>query len=212
VKRRGVFNRPAFRYLWTELSVQDRIAVPAALASRDEVVDRLLTSFRRNGYDGASLADLSKVSGLGRSSLYHYFPGGKEDMARAVLDRVDAWLDAAVIAPLQESGTPRERLSRMVAALDAFYDGGRERCILGAFVIGDGLEIFAPSLAAVFERWIGALAALAREAGVSPGNARTRAEKVVILVQGAVVLSAASGDPKPFQRTLRSLEAELLDL
>lgn len=184
--------------------------MPAASASRDEVVDRLLTTFRRNGYDGASLADLSKVSGLGRSSLYHYFPGGKEDMARAVLDRVDAWLEAAVVAPLQDEGTPRERLSRMVAALDAFYDGGRERCILGAFIIGAGREMFGPRLAAAFERWIGALAGLAREAGVPSGKARTRAQKIVTLVQGAVVLSAASGDPKAFQRTLRSLEDELL--
>ena len=70
--------------------------MPAAQASRDEVVDRLLTAFRRKGYDGASLADLSAATGLGRSSLYHYFPGGKEEMARAVLDRADAWPRGAV--------------------------------------------------------------------------------------------------------------------
>lgn len=184
--------------------------MPAVSASREEVVDRLLTTFRRNGYDGASLASLSEIAGLGRSSLYHHFPGGKEDMARAVLDRVDSWLDANVIGPLQERGLPRERLSRMTAALDSFYRGGRERCIFGAFVIGEGRELFGPRLAAAFERWIGALAALAREAGAPAATARARAERVVMLVQGAVILSAAGGDPKPFRRMLGSLEAELL--
>lgn len=90
----------------------------------------------------------------------------------------------------------------MIAALDSFYAGGRERCIFGAFVIGEGREMFAPRLAAAFERWIGALAGLAREAGVPGGASREGAEKLVILVQGAVILSAASGDPKPFRRML----------
>jgi hypothetical protein len=28
---------------------------------------------------------------LGKGSLYHFFPGGKEDMAKAVLDEVAVW-------------------------------------------------------------------------------------------------------------------------
>ena len=53
---------------------------------REEVVDRLTRVFRREGYDGASLARLSEATGLGRSSLYHHFPRGKEDMADAVFE------------------------------------------------------------------------------------------------------------------------------
>jgi len=66
--------------------------MPAALMSRDEVVERLVGVFQRCGYDGASLSELSAATGLGRSSLYHHFPGGKEEMARAVIARVGAWM------------------------------------------------------------------------------------------------------------------------
>ena len=55
--------------------------MPAALASREVVLERLLATFRDQGYDGASLAELSAATGLGKSSLYHHFPGGKVDMA-----------------------------------------------------------------------------------------------------------------------------------
>lgn len=185
--------------------------MPNASPSRPEVVDRLLTAFRRNGYDGASLAALSEVTGLGRSSLYHHFPGGKEDMARAVLDLVDSWLESNVIQPLEEAGPPVKRLQRMVAALDSFYLGGRERCIIGAFVVGEGRELFGSRLAAALERWIGALAGLARESGASAATARARAERVVMLVQGGVILAAATDDPRPFRRMLDSLEGELLE-
>lgn len=184
--------------------------MPAAQASREEVVDRLLTAFRRKGYDGASLADLSTATGLGRSSLYHYFPGGKEDMARAVLDRADAWLDEQVIAPLQADGNGRDRLARMTKAMNEFYDGGRERCVLGAFVIGQSRDLFSARLAGTFERWVSAMAGVARNEGVAPARARARAEKAVIQIQGAIVLSAALADPKPFKRVLAELADELL--
>ncbi|TGQ06111.1 helix-turn-helix domain-containing protein, partial [Mesorhizobium sp. M00.F.Ca.ET.217.01.1.1] len=39
--------------------------------------------FREHGYEGASLALIGAATGLGKGSLYHFFPGGKEEMARA---------------------------------------------------------------------------------------------------------------------------------
>lgn len=178
--------------------------------AKDEAVEKLLGVFRRDGYAGASLADLSTASGLGRSSLYHHFPGGKEDMARAVLDRIDAWL-AETKEPLLEPGAPpATRLRAFVAALDAFYEGGRAPCILGAFVVGSGRGRLGSRLASAFERWIGTLAALARDAGVPQAEARERAERVVVSVQGALVLSAALDDPGPFRRVLDAMEENIL--
>ena len=179
--------------------------MPTALHPRDEVIDRLLATFRSAGYDGASLTDIASATGLGRSSLYHHFPGGKEEMASAVFDRVDAWLDARIVEPLQGKGTPIERLDRMVVALDEFYDGGRERCLLGAFVVGQSGRLFGKRLASAFERWIGALAAVARDSGAGAKEARHRAEAAVMAVQGAVVLASALDDPKPFKAMLADL-------
>ncbi|MEP7000146.1 MAG: helix-turn-helix domain-containing protein, partial [bacterium] len=48
--------------------------MPAPISSKDEVLDRLLDTFRDRGYEGASLAELSAATGLMKSSLYHYFP------------------------------------------------------------------------------------------------------------------------------------------
>ena len=64
--------------------------------AKEEVVARLMKVFRREGYEGASLSRLSEATGLGRSSLYHHFPRGKEDMAAAVLDLARAPRPAGV--------------------------------------------------------------------------------------------------------------------
>ena len=98
----------------------------------------------------------------------------------------------------------------MTTALNEFYDGGRERCILGAFVIGQSRDLFSARLAGTFERWVSAMAGVARDEGIAPARARARAEKAVIQIQGAIVMSAAIGDPKPFKRVLAELSDELL--
>src|SRR4051812_4083983 len=104
--------------------------MPTPKITREEILDRLLETFRANGYDGASLAELSAATGLGRSSLYHYFPNGKEDMALQGMDRLNGELERQLLAPLRAPGSPEARLDAMICALDAFYEGGRKACLL----------------------------------------------------------------------------------
>lgn len=176
---------------------------------RDEVVRRLLAVFREHGYDGASLAALSRASGLGRSSLYHYFPGGKEDMARAVLEEVDRWMAENVLAPLAASGPPAQRLSRMAAALDGLYDGGRSACLLGNMLVGDSRRLFLEPVKTAFTAWVSALAALARDSGMPAARARLWGQETVLSIEGALVLARGLDDPQPFRRVLRRLPRTL---
>ncbi|MFA9564328.1 MAG: TetR/AcrR family transcriptional regulator, partial [Acidimicrobiales bacterium] len=51
--------------------------------------DRLLAAtnelFRRQGFNGTSMSEITKASGAPTGSLYHFFPGGKDELATAVL-------------------------------------------------------------------------------------------------------------------------------
>jgi AcrR family transcriptional regulator len=55
----------------------------------DTALDRAMTVFWRQGYEGASLADLTAAMGINSPSLYSAF-GSKEGLFRAVLERYDA--------------------------------------------------------------------------------------------------------------------------
>lgn len=88
--------------------------------SLDEILNRLTRVFREDGYEGASLARLSKATGLGRSSLYHYFPGGKSEMALAVIERSNKLFAEKVIEPLRRNVAPKERLVEMVRNLEGY--------------------------------------------------------------------------------------------
>ena len=49
------------------------------------LIRSLLNIFREYGYEGASLSKISERTGLGKASLYHHFPNGKQQMAQEVL-------------------------------------------------------------------------------------------------------------------------------
>jgi AcrR family transcriptional regulator len=184
--------------------------MPPALLSREEVVARVMSVVRRQGYDGASLTALSKATGLGKSSLYHHFPDGKDDMVGAVIAYLETSLEASVFAPLRAAGPPEERLRAMNAALNGFYDDGREACVLAILGIGDSSQRFHPRVKQIFRDWIGALASVIRDSGQPADLAQTRAEDALVRIEGALVLARSLGETAIFGRTLQALPSELL--
>jgi TetR/AcrR family transcriptional regulator, lmrAB and yxaGH operons repressor len=178
--------------------------MPAPLISKDEVVARLTRVFREVGYEAASLTELSKATGLQKASLYHYFPGGKEEMAQAVLNRANAWVAANALQPLSGAGTPAKRLQRMISALDSFYAGGQDSCLLGLLAIGSARDVFHGTVRAALAGWASAITAVLEDAGIPPDVARRRGEDAVIVSRGLA-------SNKPFSRTLRDMPGQLLE-
>ena len=183
-----------------------------ATIDENQLLDRLLDVFRRHGYEGASLSRIAKATGLQRASLYHRFPGGKEQMATAVLDRADQRFAGHVLAPLHGPGDPARRLRETGQRLKEFYEDGHRSCLLEALSLGEGSESVRMRIRASSSSWIEAMARVAAQAGLPRAAARRRAEEAFIQVQGALVLSRATGDAKPFRRAVGSLPALLTRL
>src|SRR5262245_29969734 len=104
--------------------------MPAPLLTRDEMLGRLMDLFREKGYDGASFSDISESTGLGKSSLYHHFPDGKTEIARQLIAYLEEQLEKALFEPMRSSGTPRQKVDRMLDTIDRFYEGGKKACLL----------------------------------------------------------------------------------
>jgi AcrR family transcriptional regulator len=183
--------------------------MPARIATRTEVLDRLMESFRTHGYDGASLSTLSKRTGLGKSSLYHHFPRGKEQMALEVLAHLNAGLLPVFEAVAAEEDVDR-KLEIMLQALDEFYEGGRRACLLERLGASVDSGRFSSPLRSTFVEWMSALTAIARAAGLGAPAAQRRAEDAVVRIEGALVVAAGMNDPGVFARTLDELRATFL--
>lgn len=166
------------------------------------MVRRILAVFRRHGYEGASLTRISAETGLGRSSLYHYFPDGKKDMGAAALAVVGDWIDKHALAQLAGPGPPHERLARFAAGMAEYYGHGSKACLMNLFCIGEAADLFQRQLGNRARRMIKALAAVVEETGVAPADAARRAEGAVVAMEGALVVSRALGNRASFQRVM----------
>lgn len=184
--------------------------MPAALMSKEEVLARLMGVFREQGYEGASLAALSEATGLGRSSLYHYFPGGKDEMATAVLAYLDGILEKALHAPLATKATPKRKLDAMLAVVDQFYDGGAKACLLERLCASAGRPVIGRPLRRSFDVWLTAFETLGVDAGIPRAIARARAEDALARIEGALVVVAGTGKKDVFARALDEVRATLL--
>jgi AcrR family transcriptional regulator len=184
--------------------------MPAAISSREAVLATLSTLFRERGFEGVSIADISAATGLGRPSLYHYFPGGKDEMAAATLEGVAGWMEGKLTAlEASDDGPPQRRLRTFLRELDGYYGGGELNCLIDVFGIGGSPERRA-SLRSILERWLVAFVSVAREAGCSASGARSRAENAVARIEGALVLSRALGRRAPFKAALADVATLLL--
>ncbi len=173
----------------------------------DQLVDALWGVFSRHGFEGASLKLLSEATGLKRASLYHRFPGGKDEIVEAVVARASSRF-AQVLAPAFGKGDPASRARAVANGIDNYYCGGEESCIIIAMSLSDAArrDAVAPCVAA----WIDAFTAIAKDTGCSPTRAKHRAEDAVALLEGTLIIAATSGDAKPFRRAIASLPDRLL--
>ncbi len=187
----------------------DQTAEASVSDGRALFVTKIMPVFRAHGYDGTSLAQLAAACGVRKASLYHHFPGGKDEIANAALDHCAAWFDDHVFRPLRSDQRPAARFAAMLDTLDDHYQTGAAPCLFGAFATTATRDRFATKIADFFAAWIASLGATLTDGGVPPEDAVRRAADIVMDIEGAILMSRALGTTGPFRRLIRRLQSGL---
>lgn len=172
-----------------------------------KLLEGLMSVLRNKGYDGASLNDLASASGLQKASLYHRYPGGKKDIALAVLDFVGEWMGRNIVEVLSnESALPSERLELALKNITLIYDSGQSSCIMRALSMDSGLELFAEELKEGMDKWLNSFTKLGVDFGLDEKEAQAQAMRVLVQIQGSLVVSKALQTTEPFEKTIEEVE------
>jgi TetR/AcrR family transcriptional repressor of lmrAB and yxaGH operons len=183
-----------------------------SIAERADVLPQLAEVFRAHGYEGATLGLISEATGLGKGSLYNFFPRGKEQMAMEVLTSIDRWFVENIYTPLRTSADPAKGIAEMFTAVDDYFLSGQRVCLVGAVALGASRDLFDEKVKTYFSGWIDALAAALRRLGDDRTVARQKAEQAVLEIQGALVLTRALGDVKVFSRALADSRKRVMSI
>ena len=173
--------------------------------NRDQLIATLGETFRECGFAGTSLSEITKRTGLGKSSLYHFFPKGKSEMAEAVLNNIDTWFQDNVFIPLRNSENTRTHINNMFTSVDEYFQSGQRICLVGAFAIDNTRDLYALKVKSYFKDWINALALALKQIGYRQSEAKSLAEDIVASIQGGLIIARSQNDPSAFTRTLNRL-------
>lgn len=180
------------------------------VTEKSDVIPLLGEIFREHGFAGTSLSEITRRTGLGKSSLYHFFPYGKQEMAEAVLDDVACWFEVNVFKLLRAGKNPEYSIDQMFKLVDNYFSSGKRICLVGVFALDDTRELFASRINAYFSSWTKALIVTLKHRGLSAKDALESAEDVVAGIQGALVLARSQDNPRIFTRSLKRLQHRLL--
>ncbi|MCW3464382.1 TetR/AcrR family transcriptional regulator [Chitinophaga nivalis] len=173
-----------------------------------QLIEGLMSVLQSKGFEGASLNDFAQATGLQKASLYHRFPGGKNEMAIMILQFVNTWIKDHIYLVLTEKGaTTATKLQRVVQHIKQLYQNGEKSCILNALSLDSGLVILGDEISKAMRLWMEAFTALGVELGYTTTQAETKARQSLTFVQGGLVLAKGLGDPIYFHKALSDLKS-----
>lgn len=166
---------------------------------------------RERGGRGTSLDAILEHSGAPRGSVYHHFPGGREELVR----EATAYAGEYVARKLERVDS-RDPFAPLQALFDEYRSilvdtDFRAGCPVVAVAIEsseDGPDL-SPSAKAAFHRWRTAIATSIERAGVPAARADELAIHAIAAFEGAIILSRAYRDLGPLDRVCNELRRQL---
>ena len=180
-----------------------------AALHRENLVRTAMRLFRRQGYAASGLQQILAESGAPKGSLYHYFPGGKEELAVAAVELAGSLISEELEKLAVKSADPQAFLSAYGNTLGRWMKEG-------GFASGSPITTVllecAPHNEAVtaaglraHKDWIRIIAGVYETAGAKPAEAAERAEFAIAAFEGALVLARVRQSAAPLQRVAKQL-------
>ena len=169
--------------------------------TKDRILDSSAELFRRQGYTGTGVKQIAAEARAPFGSLYHFFPGGKEQLGEEVI----RWSRGMY---LQLFVTVMGEVDDVVDGVRHFFAGAAETleetgyedaCPIAtvALEVASTSEPLRIATADVFDSWIAAGTSYFAAAGIPEPRARELALHFLSALEGAFVFSRAKRTTEP---------------
>jgi TetR/AcrR family transcriptional repressor of lmrAB and yxaGH operons len=160
---------------------------------KDALIRTAMRLFRQQGYASTGLQQILEESGAPKGSLYHYFPGGKEQLAEAAVRLAGRLIGEMLSEHAQRCRTPAAFVRAYCATMAKWMKESdfRSGCPIATTMLETAPH--SPELtkagAEAIDHWIGIIAPVFRTDGASAAQARARAERLVAAMEGALIVA-----------------------
>ena len=179
---------------------------------KQKVLDTTRGLMRSQGYTATGLNQIIKESGTPKGSLYHYFPGGKEQLASEAINISAQEMGRMLLTAFEQSDT-------LIQAMESIIDVGVKELVASDFECGCPIATVAletkPGLVQeACQSAFGAAQALIESRllmeGFEPERAQVLATFVFGAYEGALVLSRTQRNVAPLEGLKKVLPSVLV--
>jgi AcrR family transcriptional regulator len=169
--------------------------------TKDRIMDSSAELFRRQGYTGTGIKQILAGANAPFGSLYHFFPGGKEQLgAETIRSSGQLYIQLFATIVMQAPDVP--------SAVSAFFSGAAETLVetdyadacpitTVALEVASTNEQLREACADVFDSWIAGATQYFAAAGIPQNTARELAISMLCLLEGAFVFCRAMRSTEP---------------
>jgi AcrR family transcriptional regulator len=171
--------------------------------TRDRILETSAELFRKQGYTATGVKQIVTAAQAPFGSVYHFFPGGKEQLGAEAIRVSGALYEQLLPAVLDQAP------DLVTGVRDFFRLAGEhlretdyvDACPIAtiALEVSSTSETLRTACAEVFESWIAAGAARHEQAGLSSEKARELTIAMLAALEGAFVLARATRSIEPLQ-------------
>ncbi len=174
-----------------------------ATETRERIVQRSAELFRRQGFAGTGVKQIVAEASAPFGSLYHFFPGGKEQLGEEVIRTSGAIYGQLIDAFFQPGGDPvaATRNFFAAAAVAVRESDYADACPIAtvALEVSSTSEPMRQACADVFDGWLDGATERLVECGLPRKRSRALAFELIAALEGAFVLARALRSTEPIE-------------
>jgi TetR/AcrR family transcriptional repressor of lmrAB and yxaGH operons len=169
--------------------------------------------FQRQGYHGTGLQQIYRESGAPKGSFYFHFPGGKEELAVAAIEKASRDIGRLFDAAAASTDDPVLFTRTVGSGLATWLErsGFTEGCPLAILTLETTphSEVLTRACQDAFATWEDRLVAFYRRSGIGAAPARRLATLLIAGLEGALLLCRAKRSTRPFAVVAREIAAHV---
>ena len=177
-------------------------------STRSRLIGSAAHLFRIKGFNGTGLSEVLSHSKTPKGSLYHHFPKGKADLARASADLVSEGMLEIIDAAFERAESFEDGGTTLCFKLAKLFDKGEEwqGCPISSVLL-DGSQHpgFRDHADQIFTNWVARVAGYGQVHGLIGDEACAASEHLLFAIHGAWVMCRARGNADLLRRVPRYL-------
>lgn len=186
---------------------------PKGLATRQRLVDSMLSLIQLHGYHGTGLNTVLARSGAPKGSLYFHFPEGKTSLGVAAVGLAGDQFSQLVSEATTSASSPGEVVDALIAELKDILEASEYQagCPVSSVALDAGSENeqLRDACSRVYDAWVQAVSGYLSTLGLEEGRALPLATSLICLVEGSLILSRAHKSTQPLDSAAGTLKTLL---